>query len=303
MTNREETGDETSSQASAEASRDRTTPPDAAPPDSASPEATATSQDTASSEAAASPEAAATPAAAAVGEGSEVTASSVQAANGRADGAERAASEDAGPGTQPRFPWKAIVSLVAAVVVAVGVLAVYHVVRSGNGGPLSIANVDSTGTVPRESPVVVAIPITAKRSADVVIDSVSLRGGDDRRAPILKAVLADHDESCSGIWWPLGGIGSFARRCAPDGTATLIGRSIPAGGPTWVSAAASRSVRSTDLAIEVFAPGPGHCWNVGSVKIQYHVGSHHYTTVGGESIAACAGLTAETAHGPIAVDG
>jgi hypothetical protein len=195
-----------------------------------------------------------------------------------------------------------IASFAAALVVAAGVLAGYHAVRSGNSGPLSIATVDSTGTVPRLSPAVVAIPITAKRSEAIVIDAVDLRGGDERRAPIPITVLADRDESCSGIWWPLGGIGSFARRCAPDGTAALIGRSIPVGGPAFVSAA-SQSVRSVDIAIEVHAPGAGHCWNVGTVRIQYHVGDHHYTAVGGESIAACAGLTAETAHGPIAVDG
>jgi hypothetical protein len=346
MTNSEETGDETNSNASAEATPEHSAvagngaAPEgsaaseqaaapagsAAPEQSASPEQSPALEDSAAlggaarpeagspeavspdavSPDAGSPEATSAEAAASEGtspEGASPDATTPEAAGNSGNSGNSGAAGAAGAIRRRWFSWRGIVGAAAALVVAVGVLAVYNVTRSHDAGPLSIATVDSTGTVPRGHPAVVVIPIAASRSAAVVIDAVDLRGGDQRRAPIPLALLADRDESCSGIWWPLGGVGSFVRRCAPGGTVPLIGSIVPVGGPAWASGAASQSVRTIDIAIEVQAPGPGHCWTVGTVRIHYHVGDHHYTAVGSESIAGCAGLTAETAHGPIAADG
>jgi hypothetical protein len=174
--------------------------------------------------------------------------------------------------------WPVIPGVAVLVLAACGFL-VYGPVGLGHG-PLSVAFVDSDGTIPRLHPVVVLIPIATDRSNAAVIDAVGIDGGDGYPPPRMLSVLGDRTESCSGIWYPVrgGSSNSFARHCAPGGTVPLVGRAVP------VSTA-------IEVAVEVGAPGLGKCWSVGRVSVRYHVGHRHYTAVSGESISGCAGPT------------
>jgi hypothetical protein len=175
--------------------------------------------------------------------------------------------------------WRVIAGAAVILILAVGGgIHAYRTVSLG-GGPLSIASVNSAGTVSRGHPSVAVIPIVVDRSAVAVIDSVNVRGGDARRSPKILTVVGDRDISCSGIWWPVQGPfrNTFFSRCAPGGTVPLLGRAVPGHGHV------------IDLAVELGPPGLGRCWVVGRITIHYHVGRRHYTAAAGESLTACAG--------------
>jgi hypothetical protein len=175
--------------------------------------------------------------------------------------------------------WRVIAGAAVVLILAAGgAIQAYRTV--GFGGPLSVASVNSAGTVSRGHPDALVIPIALNRPATAVIDSVNVRGGDARRSPPVLTVVGDRDSSCSGIWMPLQGTfqTTFFSRCAPDGTVPLLGHAVP-----------SRPGHAFDVVLEVGPPGPGHCWVVGRVAIHYHVGHRHYTAAAGESLTGCAG--------------
>lgn len=187
----------------------------------------------------------------------------------------------------------------AAVVLAAAVGAFLAWGPIGIGpGPLTVAFVASTGTVPQGHPAVIIVPIETAASAPALVDSVGLKGGQGYPSPRLLRVLADPDQACTGIWWPVTGANSFSQRCARRGTFPLLGRVVPLARPALAAGGGPRSAfRTVDVSIEVAAPGSAGCWDVTAVVIRYHVGSRHYTATAGESLSGC------TASADLASDG
>jgi len=182
--------------------------------------------------------------------------------------------------------WGAI-GVAAVLLLAAGAFLAWGPIGIG-AGPLDVAYVASTGTVPQTRPSVILVPIETGASTAVVIDGVALRGGGGYPPPQLINVVGDPDQACSGIWWPLTGQNSFAQRCAKGGTVPLVGRVIPVGHVTLTAAAGARpAARAIDVGIEVGAPGSAGCWNVTEVMVHYHVGSRHYTATADEALSGC----------------
>jgi hypothetical protein len=155
-------------------------------------------------------------------------------------------------------------------------------------GPLTVAFVASTGTVPQDHPAVIIVPIETAASAPAVVDRVGLKGGQGYPSPRLLRVLADPDQACSGIWWPVTGASSFTQRCARRGTFPLLGRVVPLARPALTAGGGARpAFRTVDVSIEVAAPGSAGCWDATAVVINYHVGSRHYTATAAESLSGC----------------
>jgi hypothetical protein len=187
--------------------------------------------------------------------------------------------------------------LVAGAAVVVLLLAVggglqAYRAHASHRGPLTVANVNSFGTIPRGHPVVAVIPVVVDPAQAAVIDWVHVRGGDARRSPEILTVVGDRDTNCAGIWWPVQGPfrGTFFSRCAPHGTIPVIGHPIQVAKVTTDASTGSAS-GVIDLALEIAPAGTGHCWVIGGVTIGYHVGSRHYTAVSGESLTGCSGPT------------
>jgi hypothetical protein len=155
-------------------------------------------------------------------------------------------------------------------------------------GPMSVAYVASTGTVPQKRPSMILIPIQTPKSAAAVIDRVGIRGGGGYPPPLLLAVIGDQDHNCSGIWWPLTGHNGFLQRCAHGGTEPLLGHTIPLPRADLTAPAGQApGMRATEVAIEVAPPGTAGCWGVARVTVHYHVGGRHYTAVASESLTGC----------------
>jgi hypothetical protein len=183
--------------------------------------------------------------------------------------------------------WGAIGVAAAALLAAAGAFLAWGPIGIGTG-PLSIAFVAATGTVPQTHPSVILVPIETGASTPAVIDSVGIRGGGGYPPPQLLSVVGDPDQACSGIWWPVTGPNGFTQRCAKGGTVPLVGRVVPAGHPALASADGVRpAARTIDIGIEVGAPGSAGCWNVSAVVVHYHVGSRHYSAAADESLSGC----------------
>ncbi|HUZ25673.1 MAG TPA: hypothetical protein VMV07_18095 [Streptosporangiaceae bacterium] len=192
--------------------------------------------------------------------------------------------------------WGAI-GVVAALIVAAGAFLAWGPLGIG-AGPLAVAFVASSGTVPQSRPSVLLVPIETGAATPAVIDSVRISGGQGYPAPRLLSVVGDPDQACSGIWWPLTGENSFAQRCAKGGTVPLVGRVIPVGHLTLAAhGRRPAATRTIDVSIEVAAPGSAGCWNVTEVVVRYHVGSRHYTTTADEALSGCTNAVELTPSG------
>jgi len=189
-----------------------------------------------------------------------------------------------------RRHWRVVTGAAVVLLLAIGGgIQAFRTVGFGHG-PLTIVSVNSFGTIPRGHPVVAVVPVVVDPSQVAVIDSVVVKGGDARRGPDVLTVVGDRATNCAGIWWPIQGVfrNTFFSRCAPHGTIPVIGHPVQvADVSTDASTGSAGGV--INLAIEVKPVGAGHCWVIGRVTIQYHVGSRHYTAATGESLTACAG--------------
>jgi hypothetical protein len=186
--------------------------------------------------------------------------------------------------------WWGVIGGAAAVLIAIGAFFAWGPVGFGPG-PLAVAFVASSGTVPQSKPSMILIPVETRLSTQAVIDGVGITGGGGHPPPQILGVVGDQDQVCSGIWWPLTGHNGFARRCAKGGTVPLVGHLVPMRQATLVSTQGVReAVRTINIGIRVGAPGPSGCWGVGKVAVHYHVGSRHYTAVAVESLFGCTPL-------------
>lgn len=154
-------------------------------------------------------------------------------------------------------------------------------------GPVSVAFVSSSGTVPLTQPVMILVPIQASPSTHAVIDGIGIAGGAGYPPPQLIGVAGDNDQSCTGIWWPLSGKNSFQQRCATDGTVPLVDTTLPMLPPALDSAPGEPPARGIEVVLTVAPPGPGGCWAVSKVTVHYTVGGRHYTAAGTESVSGC----------------
>jgi hypothetical protein len=177
----------------------------------------------------------------------------------------------------------------ALILLAAGAFVAWGPVGVGTG-PLSVAFVASTGTVPQTAPTMILVPVQTSADTHAVIDAVGITGGNGSPPPKLLSVAGDMSQACSGIWYPLTRSGEFRRRCAPAGTVPVLGRVVPMRPASLLAsdgASAAPGTRGIDLAIQVSAPGSSGCWGIGKVAVHYHVGGKRYTAVAQESVSGC----------------
>lgn len=184
--------------------------------------------------------------------------------------------------------WGLIGGVAALILLAAGAFVAWGPVGVGDG-PLSVAFVSSTGTVPQSAPTMVLIPVQTAAGTRAVIDAVGITGGNGSPPPELLEVVGDRSQACSGIWYPLTGSGGFRQRCAPDGTVPLLGHVVPVQTAALLTADSpgTAPTRGINVGIEVSPPGSSGCWAIGKVAVHYHVGGRHYTAVAQESLTGC----------------
>jgi hypothetical protein len=189
--------------------------------------------------------------------------------------------------------WGLIGGVAALVLLAAGAFVAWGPVGVGDG-PLSVAYVASSGTVPQSAPTIVLIPVQASAGTRAVIDAVGITGGNGSPPPELLQVVGDTSGTCSGIWYPLTGSRGFRQHCAPDGTVPLLGHVLPRRPASLLAAdgpGAAPGGRGIDVGIEVGPPGSSGCWGIGKVAVHYHVGGRRYTAVTRESLTGCNAAT------------
>jgi hypothetical protein len=159
-------------------------------------------------------------------------------------------------------------------------------------GPLSVAYLSSSGTVPQVEPATVLVPIATPAGTHAVINSVGIVGGGGYGPPLLISVAGNTDEACTGIW--ISGRNSFLRRCEAHGSVPLEDRALPRLPAGLVSTGlastgtAAQAGNGIDVVLTVGPPGLNSCWGITKVTVHYTVGGRHYTAAGTESLMGCA---------------
>lgn len=181
-----------------------------------------------------------------------------------------------------RSPAFASVLVAVVVAIATGMFLLLH----KTAGPLTVAELDSTAVVPANRGAIIVIPVNARASDAVVIDSVKVRNaGGIIPAPTVTDIYADNDTSCNGIWFPVRGAGGFTSSCT---NGPLRALSTPASqGVLLADRGGQHGYRGLDLALRVAPPKSPGCWIVASVEVDYHIGGRHYLVQSDESITGC----------------